>query len=182
MDLPIALITFAAGLTGVILGGLLTRRNEKKAYGERLPVEALNDAATAIAEVAGGEGKAAQNRYASAMSRIALHASPAVISRFRDFQDDATTTTADGRERLIDAIQEARQELGHGQADEEDLAVLLFGNSEPEERFMARCFTQEMADGYPRMQPPRSPSVLERSADREIDAIVQSAQRVKDDP
>jgi len=179
MDLPIAMITFAAGLTGVILGGLVSRRNEKKAYGERLLVEALNDAATAIAEVAGGEGKGAQNRYASAMSRIALHASPGVISKFRDFQDDATTTTADGRERLIDAVQEARRELGHEQADDKDLAILLFGNSEPQERFMARCNTQAMAIGYP--EPPRSPSVLERSAHREIDAIVQSALRVKED-
>lgn len=106
-----ALVTFAAGLGGVILGGFLARRNEKRAQGERLLVEAMNDAATAIAEVASGEGKAAQNRYASAVSRIALHASPAVIAKFRRFQDDATTSTRDGRVRLIDAVQQARREL-----------------------------------------------------------------------
>ena len=99
VDAVTALITFAAGLGGVILGGWLARRNEKKAQGERLLVQAMNDAATAIAEVASGEGRAAQNRYASAVSRIALHASPDVISRFRSFQDDATTSTADGRRR-----------------------------------------------------------------------------------
>lgn len=141
VDAVTALITFAAGLGGVILGGWLARRNEKKAQGERLLVQAMNDAATAIAEVASGEGKAAQNRYASAVSRIALHASPDVISRFRSFQDDATTSTADGRRRLIDAVQEARKELGHGTAPSDDIAVLLFGSSEPLVQFCASCGT-----------------------------------------
>lgn len=118
MNVAIALITLVAGLVGVVLGGFLARRNEKRAHGERLLVEALNDAVTAIADVAGGEGKAAQNRYASAMSRIALHASPGVISEFREFQDDATTATKDGRARFVDAVQQARRELGHGEADE----------------------------------------------------------------
>lgn len=140
MDAITALITFAAGLGGVILGGLLSRRNERRAHGERLLVEALNDAVTAIADVAGGEGKTAQNRYASATSRIALHASPEVVAKFRDFQNDATTATTDGRVRLIAAIQEARHELGHGQANDDDLAVLLFGNPEPDDRpVAARC-------------------------------------------
>ena len=137
MDILTAVITFAVGLGGVALGGLLARRNEKRAQGERLLVEALNDAMTAIAEVAGGEGKAAQNRYASATSRIALHASPAVVARFREFQDDADTTTADGRQRLLAAVQAARQELGHGQARDSDLAVLLFGPDR--RRIAARC-------------------------------------------
>jgi hypothetical protein len=131
MDASAALITFAAGLGGVSLGGLLARRNEKKAYGERLLVEALNDAGTAIADVAGGEDKPALTRYASAMKRIALHASPAVISGFRRFQDDATTETEDGRARLIAAVQSARRELGHDDAPDEDIAVLLFGGTEP---------------------------------------------------
>jgi len=137
MDALTALITFAAGLGGVALGGLLARRNEKQAHGERLLVEALNDAMTAIADVAGGEGKAAQNRYASATSRIALHASPPVLARFREFQDDADTTTADGRQRLLAAVQAARRELAHGKARDDDLSVLLFGPDE--RRTAARC-------------------------------------------
>jgi hypothetical protein len=141
VDVAVALITLAVGLVGVVLGGLLARRNEKRAQGERLLVEAFNDAATAIAEVAGGEGKEAQNRYASAVSRIALHASPAVISKFRDFQEDATTSTVGGRARLIAAVQEARKELCHGQAPDDEIAVLLFGNDEPKERFCSRCGT-----------------------------------------
>lgn len=128
MDALTALITFGAGVGGVLLGGFLARRNEKQAQGDRLLVEALNDAVTAIAEVAGGGGGAAQNRYASATSRIALHASPEVVARFRQFQDDATTATADGRARLIAALQEARRELGHGRVGDDDLYVLLFGS------------------------------------------------------
>jgi hypothetical protein len=140
MDGVAAAITFVVGLSGVALGGLLTRRNEKRAQGERLLVEALNDAMTAIADVAGGDGTSAQNRYASATSRIALHASPSVVASFRRFQDNATTATADGRERLIAAVQEARRELGHGAANAEDIAVLMFGNSRPETgRLAARC-------------------------------------------
>lgn len=134
-------IPLIVGLAGVVLGALLTRRNEKKSYGARLLVEALNDAVTAIAEVAGGEGRAAQNRYASAMSRIALHASPEVISGFRDFQVDATTATEDGRKRFIAAVQRARLELGHQKADDSDLSDLMFGAS-PAERFTARCNTR----------------------------------------
>jgi hypothetical protein len=47
------LIPLAVGLVGVVVGGLLTRRNEKKGHGERFPVEALIDAVTAIADVPG---------------------------------------------------------------------------------------------------------------------------------
>ncbi len=162
MNTLTALITFAVGFGGVILGGLLSRHNERRAHGERLLVEALNDAATAIADVAGGEGKPAQSRYASAMSRIALHASPAVIARFREFQDDATTTTPDGRLRLIEAVLEARRELGHGRVDSEDLAVLLFGSTEPDERFTADCKTW-VALGDFKFEPASSPWAVERA-------------------
>jgi hypothetical protein len=146
MDVVAALISLSVGLLGITVGAFLTRRNEKRAEGERLLVGAFNDAATAIAEVAGGEGKVAQARYASAVSRIALHASPAVISKFREFQDDPTTATQDGRRRLIAAVQEAREELGHGRVKEEDIATLLFGNTEPRQHFSARCRTREQVD------------------------------------
>jgi hypothetical protein len=174
VEVVVALITLAVGLVGVVLGGLLTRRNEKSAQGERLLVEALNDAVTAIAEVASGEGKSAQNRYASAMSRIALHASPRVISHFREFQDDATTATQDGQVRFIEAVQQARLELGHGKANEEDLAVLLFGNTKPTERFMAQCQTVR-ADPLRQMAPARPPSVLERKVNGEVQPVVRPA-------
>jgi hypothetical protein len=179
MELSAALITFAVGLGGVMLGGLLARRNEKRAYGERLLVEALDDAATAIAHVAGGEGKSAQNRYASAVSRIALHASPDVIAKFRQFQDDATTATSDGRARFIDAVQEARRELGHGHVADEDLAVLLFGNTQPEERFTAHCKTWA-ADFGDAIRVRRPPSVLEREGNGEVQPIVRSPQHEQD--
>jgi hypothetical protein len=169
------LIPLVVGLIGVVVGGLLTRRNEKKAQGERLLVEALNDATTAIAEVAGGVGRPAQNRYASAMSRIALHASPGVISQFREFQDDATTATQDGRERFINAVQQARLELGHGRVNDEDLAVLLFGNSEPKERFTAQCETWA-AD----LSSPRSRLVIEKEVENWAERAVKSRRRVQD--
>ena len=124
-----ALATFAIGLGGVALGALLARRNEKRARTDRLLAEALNDAIAAIAEVAGGTGPEAQTRYASAVGRIALHASPTVVAAFRRFQDDATTTTPDGRARLIVAVQRARLELGHETVDGDDLGVLLFGRA-----------------------------------------------------
>lgn len=123
----------------MLLGGLLARRNEKRAQGERLLVEALNDAVTAIAEVAGGDGKRAQSRYASAMARIALHASSGVVAKFRAFQDDATTTTALGRSLLLEALQAARAELGHDKADDEDVATLLFGSVAVHGVATARC-------------------------------------------
>jgi hypothetical protein len=130
-------------VVGAILGGFFARRNEEKAHGEKLLVDALNDAMTAIADVASGE--AAQNRYASAVARIALHASPGVVEKFWKFQEEATTATPEGRALLIAAVQEARRELGHGRVDDEVIAVLLFGSSQPEKRFVARCATWETA-------------------------------------
>jgi hypothetical protein len=147
VDLAIALITLFVGLLGVVVGGFLTRRNEKRSQGERLLVEALNDAATAIAEVANGVGPTAQHRYASAISRIALHGSPSVIAAFREFQDDATTSTDEGRARLLAAVQQARQELGHVEASDQDIAVLLFGSTEPKKRFCPRCGSDRIRPG-----------------------------------
>jgi hypothetical protein len=134
MDAITALITFAAGLGGVALGGFLARRNERQAQGDRLLVEAINDALTATAEVAQIGDRAAQSRYGSALARIALHASPRVIERFREFQDDATTNTASGRARFLAAVQEARRELGQSPVNEGDIAVLLFGSTSSENR------------------------------------------------
>lgn len=129
MDVAQTLITIVAGAGGVSLGALLERRNQKKAQAARLLTEALNDALAAIAEVAQGAGEDAQARYASAVSRLALHASPAVVVAFRQFQDQATTVTPDGRARLLAALREARHELGHDPVNDTDIAVLLFGPS-----------------------------------------------------
>ena len=128
MEVIGALITFAVGLGGVLLGGFLASRNEKKARTERLLVEALNDAVTAIAEVAGGDSRG-QQLYASAASRIALHASPELVAEFRRFQDCGSTVGADGQHRLVAVLQAARAELGLDEASTEDIAVLLFGRS-----------------------------------------------------
>lgn len=127
MDALTAVISVAVGFGGATLGAFLARRNDRRAQAERLLVEALNDAVQAITSVAGGVGLEAQRQYAFAVSRVALHASPAVVQAFRRFQDVATTTTEDGRWRLLDAVNAARGELGHELAAEEDLAVLLFG-------------------------------------------------------
>lgn len=121
-----AMVGVIAGLGGVALGGFLARRNDRRGHGERLLVEALNDAVSAIAEVAGGD-QTAQRRYASAVSRIALHSPPEVLLKFREFQDSGTTVTREGQEQLVIAIQAARRELGHGDVPDGDLAVLLFG-------------------------------------------------------
>jgi hypothetical protein len=126
-----AIVAAASALLGVSLGALLNRRNEKRAQADRLLVDALNDAVAAIADVAQTQGREAQARYGSAVGRIALHASPPVVAAFRRFQDDANTTTTDGRSRLLAAIQVARHELGHESADEGDLGVLLFGPGGP---------------------------------------------------
>jgi hypothetical protein len=122
-----AVLTVVVGVLGIGLGALLARRNERASTTDRLLTEALNDLVAAIAHVANGEGQAAQGRYASATSRIALHASPPVVAAFRRFQDDATTGTPDGRARLLDAIHIARRELGQKPADTDDLETLLFG-------------------------------------------------------
>lgn len=124
-----AIVTLIVGVGGVALGAWLARRNEKRAAGERLLVEALNDAVASIAEVANGVPDA-QARYASAVSRIALHASPRVANAYRRFQDVANTGTPEGRRLLVLALQEARQDLGHETLGADDLAVLLFGPHE----------------------------------------------------
>jgi hypothetical protein len=128
MDVVLPIVTFAAAVVGVLLGAWLTRLNEKKATTERLLIEAVNDALAAIAAVANAhDSLVAQASYASAMSRIGLHAPPEVVRAFRVFQNDATTRTADGRQRLLTALRITRDALGQGQANEDDLAVLLFG-------------------------------------------------------
>lgn len=130
MDATGAVITFAVGLGGVALGAWLSRRNQKRSANDRLLVEAINDVVGAIAEVANGATGEAQWRYASAVSRIALHAPPEVVGAFRRFQDDATTATPEGRALLIAAVQVARQALGHQEVVDGDLEILLFGAHE----------------------------------------------------
>jgi hypothetical protein len=62
---------------------------------------------------------------------LALHGSPEVVEAFYEFQQDANTGTADGRQRLMAALQVARRDLGHKPVDEEaHLRVLLFGSQE----------------------------------------------------
>jgi hypothetical protein len=114
-------------VVGAVLGAWLARRNEKRAAAERLLLDTLSDVVDAIAAVAAGGRGEAQKRYASAMARLALHASPEVVAAFRRFQDDATTETADGRERFLSAVAAARHALGAQEADAADLAVLLWG-------------------------------------------------------
>lgn len=115
-------------LAGVGPGAFLNRRNDKRARADRLLVDSLNDAVASIAEVAADVGgREAQARYAPAVSRIAVHGSPAVVTAFRRFQDGTTTVTDEGRARLLDAVQAARRELGHKSASSADVAVLLFG-------------------------------------------------------
>jgi hypothetical protein len=121
-----ALVALVVGIGGVVLGALLTRRNERRSRADDLLAQALNDAVAAISEVASGSGDA-QALYASAVSRVALHAPPDVVESWRHFQDDATTATKDGRARLVTAIQSARMQLGHGSVPDADLHVLLFG-------------------------------------------------------
>jgi uncharacterized protein with PIN domain len=129
-DIGTAIIAAVSALGGVSLGALLSRRNEKTAQAERLLVNAINDAVTAIAEVAQTKSQEAQARYGSALSRIALYASPTVVTAFRRFQDEANTTTIEGRSLLIDAVLVARHELGENDIDRDDLHVLLFGSKD----------------------------------------------------
>lgn len=123
----VAVVGLLGGLAGVTVGALLERRNSKRAQTERLLVEAINDLVSAIAEVAGGGGVEAQSRYASAVSRIGIHASPALVATFRRFQGEANTGTPRGRQLLIEALQATRRELGQDSADAGDLEMLLFG-------------------------------------------------------
>src|ERR1700722_14649353 len=75
------------GLVGVVLGAaltaLLTRRNKRLSHADELLAQAVNDAIDAIADVAAGTAHDAQARYASAVSRIALHGSPQTGARRR---------------------------------------------------------------------------------------------------
>lgn len=108
MDVLAAVVTFVVALGGVGLGAVLSRRNERRAQADRLLVEALNDAVDALAAVAAAQRRlrpemefredrdrldAAQHRYASAVSRVALHGSPSVcggvpsLPRRRDDRD-----------------------------------------------------------------------------------------------
>jgi hypothetical protein len=123
------------GLGGVALGSLLTalltRRNERRSRGDDLLAQAANDAIDAISQVARGTSPDAQARYASAVSRVAMHGAPQVVAAWRSFQDDATTETNDGRARMVAAIQSTREQLGHGSASDADLHVLLFGPGGP---------------------------------------------------
>lgn len=133
MDVALPIVSFLVGTVGVVLGARLTRQNEKVATSERLLLEAINDALSAIAKTANSKGKdtGAKADYASAMSRIGFHASPPVIAAFRRFQDDATTVTLDGQARLLTALNLARKALGQDEVSESDLAVLLFGPGGP---------------------------------------------------
>lgn len=127
MNLAAALIALVVGFGGVVLGALLTRSNERRSRDDALLAQALSDAVAAIAEVAFHESREALARYGSAVSRVGLHGTPEVVEAWRRFQDDATTVTEDGRNRLVASIQAARTQLGHGSVTDADLHVLLFG-------------------------------------------------------
>jgi hypothetical protein len=129
-DLGTAAIAGAAAVIGVLCGALLNRRNEKQAEADRLLVSALNDAMIAIAEAAQGGGSEVRARYASAKARIALYASPAVVTVFRRFQDEANTATAEGRALLIDVVFAARHELGKQAANRSDIEKLVLGEED----------------------------------------------------
>lgn len=120
-------MTAAVGVGGVLLGALLARRNDQQTARDDLLAAALNDLVAAIADVANGGTEPAQARYASAVSRVALHAPPEVVHAFRGFQDLATTATPHGRAMLVSAVQSSRDGLGHRKARDDDLAKLLFG-------------------------------------------------------
>lgn len=133
VDAAAAIIAFAVGLGGVLLGAVLTRRNDRRSRTDALLADAANDAIRAIAYVAGSNSTDAQAQadYASAVSRVAMHATPPVVASWRSFQNDATTETTDGRARMVAAIQATRAQLGHGSASDADLHVLLFGPGGP---------------------------------------------------
>jgi hypothetical protein len=122
-----ALIALAIGFGGVLLGARLTRRNDRRSRADDLLARALSDAVAAISDVAAGTVPNAMASYGAAVARIALHGPPEVVQAWRYFQDDATTATEDGRERLVTALQAARKQLGHGQVSDGELHVLLFG-------------------------------------------------------
>ncbi|MGB0871995.1 MAG: hypothetical protein ACPGWS_03625 [Solirubrobacterales bacterium] len=128
---------------GAFFASKLARRNTRLAESDRLLCEAVNDAVAAISDVAAlnRHGRThvdpvasmqAQARYGSAMSRVAIHASPEVIEAFAKFQRNADTGTAAGRKSLIDATNAARRSMGRADAPEEALSTLHFGASELE--------------------------------------------------
>jgi hypothetical protein len=131
MDAGAVIVGFVGIALGAGLAALLTRRNERRSHADELLAQAVNDAINAIADVAAGISQDAQARYASAVSRVALHGSSQVVATWRLFQNDATTETDDGRNRLVAAVQSVRAQLGHGDAADSDLHVLLFGPGGP---------------------------------------------------
>jgi type II secretory pathway pseudopilin PulG len=130
MDTSAVIVGFVGIALGAALTALLTRQNERRSHADELLAQATNDA---IALVAAGHSEA-QARYASAVSRVTLHGSPRVVATWRTFQDDATTETDDGRRRLVAAVQSVRTQLGHGDASDSDLHVLMFGPGGPRPR------------------------------------------------
>jgi hypothetical protein len=120
-------VSVLAVLGGVVLGALLTRRNERQATSERLLTEALNDIVGGIADAANGIPDA-QARYASAMARLALHGNAEVVRAFREWQEIANTGTGEGRDALVAAVREARRRLDQDELDDEDVFMLLFGS------------------------------------------------------
>jgi hypothetical protein len=133
MDTSTVIVGFVGIALGAALTALLTRQNERRSHADELLAQATNDAIDAIALVAAGHSDA-QARYASAVSRVALHGSPRVVATWRTFQDDATTETDDGRRRLVAGVQSVRTQLGHGDAGDSDLHVLMFGPGGPRPR------------------------------------------------
>jgi hypothetical protein len=129
MDVSTVVVGFSGIALGAALTALLTRRNERRSHSDELLAQSVNDAIDAIAGVASGSQEA-RPRYASAVSRVALHGSPLVVAAWGHFQTDATTETLDGRERLVAAVQSVRAQLGHGEAADGDLHTLLFGPSQ----------------------------------------------------
>jgi hypothetical protein len=134
MDTSTVIVGFIGIVLGAALTALLTRQNKRRSHADELLAQAVNDAIDAIAAVAAGISPDAQARYASAVSRVALHGSPQVVAAWRTFQDDATSETDDGRRRLVTAVQSVRAQLGHGNAADSDLHVLMFGPGGPRRR------------------------------------------------
>lgn len=124
--MPELVVSMLAVLGGVVLGALLTRRHDKQATMERLLVEALNDVVGAIADAANGVPGAGA-RYASGMSRLALHGDAEVVRAFARFQEITNTGSKEGRDALVAAIHEARQRLKLGELRDEEVSTLLFG-------------------------------------------------------
>lgn len=133
MDAAAALIALVVGFGGVLLGAMLTRRNDRRSRGDELLAEAANDAIRAVTHVAASNStdKQAQTDYASAISRVAMHGTRPVVAAWRSFQDNATTETPGGRALMVAAVQATRAQLGHGLASDADLHVLLFGPGGP---------------------------------------------------